>query len=293
MYVYRARGICPAEIHFKISAGNVLSGVRFEGGGCKGNAQLISRLLEGRNLADVFPLLKGIQCRNGTSCPDQLLCAIEMAQRGDLMESGSIRVCEDPGDYVSLAVISDLNGSRKALEAVLSLNAGAVYCLGNLTGPGGENDAVVEMACREKVVFTLGPHDLTLPCEKPENRNILSQGPHYLTCRLGERKLLGFYGGFIQEITGFSDFSPHSLELLMVSNLSDYLRNEEVYPALETMAGQFSSDIVLFAHTGINRHIRLGKVDFVNVGGAAGGGACKYALLKWCRGRLEVSFETA
>lgn len=293
MYIYRTRGICPAEIHFKLSAENILSDVRFVGGGCKGNAQLISRLLEGSGLTGVIPLLKGIECRNNTSCPDQLLYAIEMAQRGELEEAGSIRVYEDPGNHGRVAVIGELNGNRAALGAVLKGDAGAVYCLGNLTGPGGENDAVVEMACRERVIFALGPHDLTLPCKNPGNREILSRAPHYLSCKIGDRRVVGFYGGFIQEIAGFSDFSPHSLELLMVSNLSDYLRNEEVYPALQAMTGQFSSDVVLFAHTGLYRHVRLGNVDFVNVGPAEEGGVYKYALLKWGQGRLEVSFETA
>ena len=34
-------------------------------------------LAVGRKVEDVIGLLKGIQCRNGTSCPDQLARALE------------------------------------------------------------------------------------------------------------------------------------------------------------------------------------------------------------------------
>ncbi|MHB8918355.1 MAG: TSCPD domain-containing protein [Desulfocucumaceae bacterium] len=292
MYVYRTSGVCPAEIHFQLS-GNVLSGVKFVGGGCKGNARLLERLLEGKGLGEVIPMMEGILCRNDTSCPDQLFRAVGMALRGDLAESDPVRVFEDPAERRRVAVTADLNGRPEALGAVLGRGVDAVYCLGNLTGPGGDNDSTVEMASRENVVFAQGPYDRTLPCGKPENRDVIRRAPHFINFRLGPRRALGFYGGFIQEFEGFSDFSPHSLELLMVSNLSDYLRNVEVYPALLAMTEQFGSDVVLFAHTGICRHVRLGRVDFVNVGPAEQGGRYRYALLEWEEGDLKVSFEEA
>lgn len=46
-------------------------------GGCPGNTQGVARLVVGRNVQEVIPLLKGILCRNGTSCPDQLAQALE------------------------------------------------------------------------------------------------------------------------------------------------------------------------------------------------------------------------
>ncbi|MFZ5650458.1 MAG: TIGR03905 family TSCPD domain-containing protein [Bacillota bacterium] len=290
MYVYRTKGICPAEIHFEIS-GNKLCAVRFVGGGCRGNASLISRLLERQELEAVLPLMKGISCRNDTSCPDQLFRAVEMARCGELGEADPIRVFEDLRPHGRLAVIAGLNGNLAALRAVLSRNPGAVYCLGSLTGPRGENDAVAELARKEKVIFARGPFDNPDSCEKPENKDLLLLAPHYLVFKLGYRLGLGFYGGYIQEVNGFSDFSPYSLELLMVSNLSDYLRNEEVYPALQTMTEQFAADLVLFAHTGLYRQVRLGRVDFVNIGPVVDGGKYRYAQLEWDNNHLNVTFQ--
>ena len=46
-------------------------------GGCPGNTQGVAKLVVGRKVDDVIAMLKGIQCRNGTSCPDQLARALE------------------------------------------------------------------------------------------------------------------------------------------------------------------------------------------------------------------------
>ena len=46
-------------------------------GGCRGNLQGICALIKGRRVEEVVKALKGIQCRNGTSCPDQLAKGIK------------------------------------------------------------------------------------------------------------------------------------------------------------------------------------------------------------------------
>ena len=46
-------------------------------GGCRGNLQGICSLIKGMKVEDVVKALKGIQCRNGTSCPDQLAKGIK------------------------------------------------------------------------------------------------------------------------------------------------------------------------------------------------------------------------
>ncbi|HIR22548.1 MAG TPA: TIGR03905 family TSCPD domain-containing protein [Candidatus Scatosoma pullicola] len=75
MFTYSTRGTCSRQILFDVDAENKLRGVRFIGG-CSGNLQGVSRLVEGKNIDEVESLLRGIRCRNGTSCPDQLSKAI-------------------------------------------------------------------------------------------------------------------------------------------------------------------------------------------------------------------------
>mgnify|MGYP005845342087 CR=1 FL=1 len=294
MYIYRTQGICPPEIHFQLK-GNVLTGVRFVGGGCRGNAQLITRLLEGCKVDDVFPFLEGIICRNGTSCPDQLARAIKLAQNGSLHAADEIRVYQAQASHTKVAVIAGVGGRIDVLRAALFYlrpRVDVLYILGDLTGPGGENDAVVELIRKEKLIFAAGPYDRTLPCAKAENQDYLLQAPLFLSFFLGEKKAVGFAGGFIQELEGFSDFSRFSLELLMVCNLSDYLRKEEVYPALASMTQQFSADIVVFTGSGEWKKLHLGEVDFVGIGHLAGSGqSLKYAFLGWENSNIKISFE--
>ena len=75
MYTYSTVGTCSRQIIFEVDENNTLRGVRFIGG-CGGNLQGISRLVEGKTIDEVESLLAGIKCRNGTSCPDQLSKAI-------------------------------------------------------------------------------------------------------------------------------------------------------------------------------------------------------------------------
>ena len=75
---YIPRGVCASAIDFDIVDG-VLRDVRFTDG-CPGNAQAVARLLEGMDVEDALPRLRGIVCRNGTSCADQLAQAIEEAR---------------------------------------------------------------------------------------------------------------------------------------------------------------------------------------------------------------------
>ena len=78
MITYSTRGTCSKQIIFDLDAENRIHGVKFIGG-CSGNLQGISRLVEGKTPDEVVPLLKGIRCRQNTSCPDQLASALQEA----------------------------------------------------------------------------------------------------------------------------------------------------------------------------------------------------------------------
>ena len=74
MYSHKNVGTCSSRVLFDIHDG-VVTDCTFEGG-CRGNLQGVSQLVKGRKVDDVIEVLKGIQCRNGTSCPDQLANAL-------------------------------------------------------------------------------------------------------------------------------------------------------------------------------------------------------------------------
>ncbi len=72
---YRTTGTCARTINFEIDD-NKVKNVEFLGG-CAGNTNGISKLVENMDIDEVIDRLKGIQCRNNTSCPDQLAKALE------------------------------------------------------------------------------------------------------------------------------------------------------------------------------------------------------------------------
>ena len=78
MMKYNTQGVCAKEISFDVQNGR-LKNVRFQGG-CPGNLQAISILLEDMPVTDVISKFRGNICQNGTSCTDQLAQALEQYQ---------------------------------------------------------------------------------------------------------------------------------------------------------------------------------------------------------------------
>ena len=73
---YKTSGTCSAAIDFEVEDGCVKN-VKFLGG-CNGNTQGLSRLVEGMPVDEVISRLEGIRCGyKPTSCPDQLSKALK------------------------------------------------------------------------------------------------------------------------------------------------------------------------------------------------------------------------
>lgn len=77
-YTYKTRGTCSTQITFDLD-GNVVRNVKYFGG-CNGNLQGISSLVEGLTVDEIEKKLSGIRCGfKSTSCPDQLAKAVREA----------------------------------------------------------------------------------------------------------------------------------------------------------------------------------------------------------------------
>ena len=72
---YFPKGTCSVEM-FIDHEGGIIQRVKIVRG-CPGNTQGLAALLKGMPLEEAYERLNGIQCRNGTSCPDQLAKAIK------------------------------------------------------------------------------------------------------------------------------------------------------------------------------------------------------------------------
>lgn len=76
---YQTKGTCSSAIDVEVKDG-IIESVKFTGG-CNGNLQGISALVQGMKVEDAISRLKGIRCGfKNTSCPDQLAQALESMQ---------------------------------------------------------------------------------------------------------------------------------------------------------------------------------------------------------------------
>ena len=280
-YIYRTQGICPPEIHFQITDG-ILREVYFRGGGCPGNAQLVCRLIRDRSVEEVRPFLKDIQCQNQTSCPAELDRALEAALKGTLLPAQSFRIAADLWTKSRVALVGNLAGSLEVWEALRNdfkeKKVEAVYCLGNQTDPSVGNGPLLKALRKDKRVMTIqGEEDWRyarqLETGPPENLNpkeidYLESMAQVLSFQLGTKKGLVFYGGFIQDLPGYSDYEPFALEMNLVGNMTQFLEDESVFPALEAMTPQFTSGIVIFGQRKKWGHWQVGGVDVISVGSA-------------------------
>ena len=73
---YRPKGTCSRTMSVDVEEG-IIKTVRIEGG-CSGNLQGISRLVEGMAVDEAIGRMEGIRCGfKATSCPDQLAQALK------------------------------------------------------------------------------------------------------------------------------------------------------------------------------------------------------------------------
>jgi len=78
-FKYKTRGVCSNEMRFEIEDNKVKNMMVI--GGCHGNLQGLSALVEGMDVDEVIQRLKGIRCgMKDTSCPDQMSKALTIAK---------------------------------------------------------------------------------------------------------------------------------------------------------------------------------------------------------------------
>ncbi len=78
MYTYYTRGVCSSKMEIELD-GDTIAKVEIVGG-CNGNLQAVSRLVEGLKAEEAIDRLRGIHCgTKPTSCPDQLSIALQEA----------------------------------------------------------------------------------------------------------------------------------------------------------------------------------------------------------------------
>ena len=82
---YKTSGVCSQMIDFEV-ADNKVTNVKFVGG-CSGNTQGVSALIEGMDVDEAIKRLEGIRCGyKPTSCPDQLAKALKQYKTSNVSQ---------------------------------------------------------------------------------------------------------------------------------------------------------------------------------------------------------------
>ena len=82
-YTYIPKGVCSRKMTVALNDDHTIQAVRVEGG-CNGNLQAISRVVEGMTVEQIEGYFKGISCNGrGTSCSDQLATAVRKAKESE------------------------------------------------------------------------------------------------------------------------------------------------------------------------------------------------------------------
>lgn len=78
-FEYKTKNTCAFMISMDLDGDRVYN-VKFRGG-CNGNLQGVSRLVDGKTVDEISDTLAGIRCGfKPTSCPDQLSLAVRAAR---------------------------------------------------------------------------------------------------------------------------------------------------------------------------------------------------------------------
>ena len=77
VYEFRPRGVCSQQMRVELDDPQIIQSLEVLGG-CSGNLQGISALVQGMKAEDAIQRLRGIRCGfKSTSCPDQLAQGLE------------------------------------------------------------------------------------------------------------------------------------------------------------------------------------------------------------------------
>jgi len=295
---FKPIGVCPKEIHLDIEGG-VLKELNFLGGGCPGNAYLVSKLIQGKKVSELIPLLKGIPCREGTSCPDQVAKALELDQTEGL-PTAEMKILTIEERWEGTGVFSGLHGDlqilKKVLEQFSNKKLDRLICLGGLMEEAFLREEIIFLLISAKTILLQDPSDLRIGQHKEVSKSgkkFLSQLPALIEFRFGKLRGIALHGGAMEEIPGYSEYGKYGADINAIVYLSNYLGDEYVSPAFETLAKQFWANLYVFNHTDAPLYKILPNRYFVNVGkiNPVEGDKRSYAIIEAKGDQLVVEFQ--
>jgi predicted phosphodiesterase len=190
----------------------------------------------------------------------------------------------------------DVHSLKNVLEQLFEKKLDKLVCLGGLAGEIALRGEIVLQLVKANVILLQDPSDTRINHHKQiskPNEDFQCQLPALLEFRLGELRGLAFHGGAMEEIPGYSEYDKYGADINAIIYLSNYLRDEYVFPAFQTLAKQFWAHVYVFNNTPEPLYKILPNRHFVNVGeiNPAKGRKGSYAILEARGDQLTVEFR--
>lgn len=207
---------------------------------------------------------------------------------------------------MSVAIISDIHGNIKALEAVLEdikkRGIREVYCAGDLVGYAPFPNEVIELIKKENLPCVMGNYDDGVGFDKPECGCAYTD-PH--SKELGQRSIdwtkkvvTAENKKYLQASPSSIDFKLGDLKVKVVHGsprkINEYLFEDKPEETLKRIVDQSGADILVCGHTHKHFYKVLGEKHLVNAGSVGkpkhGDPNAVYAILVVEGDDLKVDF---
>jgi putative phosphoesterase len=205
-----------------------------------------------------------------------------------------------------VAIISDIHGNIKALEAVLSdikkQGLEEIYCAGDLVGYAPFPNEVIDLILRKNILTIMGNYDDGVGFDKPEC------GCAYIDSKSKElgkqsiewtkKEVSAENKEFLRSLPTHIDFKLGDFNVKVVHGslrkINEYLFEDKPEQTLRRIVEETGADILVCGHTHKPYHKVLGDKHLVNVGSVGkpkhGDSQAVYGVLDLKSGKLEVQF---
>lgn len=205
-----------------------------------------------------------------------------------------------------VAIISDIHGNIKALEAVLSdikeRGIEEIYCAGDLVGYAPFPNEVIDLISQKKIPTVMGNYDDGVGFDKPECgcafTDLHSKALGQISIDWTKEVVTPEHKKYLQSFPSNIDFKMGDLKIKVVHGsprkINEYLFEDKPERTLQRIVEESGADILVCGHTHKPFHKVFVNKHLVNVGSVGkpkhGDPKAVYGVLDTRDGNLEVKF---
>ena len=104
---------------------------------------------------------------------------------------------------------------------------------------------------------------------------------------------MAFFGDYVQGFPDFSDFDRFALEMNMICDLTSFMQDETVFPALKAMTPQFEADIIVFSQLKKWGYWQIGGKNIISLGPASQNQKLAFGILEFAGQNVDLKIIDA